>query len=295
MNDDFNDRRMQLIAVAHRRRAALDIADVAAFIGHQNGAFKLAGFFGVDTEIGRQLHRAADALRHIDKGAVRSHRGVQRGKEVVIARHYGPKILFHQFRMIVDRLAERTEDDPLLGQLFAVGGRHRHRVEYRVHGHLAPFTYRHAQLVKGFFHLAGQKGIGPGLLHRARLGGAGLIAVAAGGGGIVAVILIIQLIVMRFQPVRLLHFQPRPVGIQTKLQHPLRLIAASRDSPNDFFINAFGQLIGLQASKKALFVVERAAGPGFDIVSCFSITRHSYSACTPKLSPQPHSCCAFGL
>ncbi|EJK90665.1 hypothetical protein UUU_22500 [Klebsiella pneumoniae subsp. pneumoniae DSM 30104 = JCM 1662 = NBRC 14940] len=100
---------------------------------------------------------------------------------------------------------------------------------------------------------------------------------------------------MRFQPVRLLHFQPRPVGIQTKLQHPLRLIAASRDSPNDFFINAFGQLIGLQASKKALFVVERAAGPGFDIASCFSITRHSYSACTPKLSPQPHSCCAFGL
>ncbi len=132
-------------------------------------------------------------------------------------------------------------------------------------------------------------------LQRARLGSAGLIAVAAGGRGIVAVILIIQLIVMRFQPVRLLHFQPRPVGIQTKLQHPLRLIAASRDSPNDFFINAFGQLIGLQASKKALFVVERAAGPGFDIVSCFSITRHSYSACTPKLSPQPHSCCAFGL
>ncbi len=94
MDDDFNDRGMQLIAVAHRRRAAFNIADVAAFIGHQNGAFKLPGLFGVDAEIGRQLHRAADALRHIDKGAVRSHRGVQRGKEVVIPRHYGAQILF---------------------------------------------------------------------------------------------------------------------------------------------------------------------------------------------------------
>ena len=197
--------------------------------------------------------------------------------------------------MVVDRLAERAEDDPLLRQLFTVGGRHRHRVEYRVHRHLAPFAHRYAQLVKGFFHLAGQKGVGPGLLHRAGLGGAGLIAVAAGGGGIVAVILIIQLIVMRLQPVRLFHLQPRPVGIEPELQHPLRLIAAGGDGANHFFINAFGQLIGLQASEKALFIIERAAGPGFDIVCCFSITRHSYSACTPKLSPQPHSCCAFGL
>ncbi len=41
MDDDFNDRGMQLIAVAHRRRAAFNIADVAAFISHQNGAVQL--------------------------------------------------------------------------------------------------------------------------------------------------------------------------------------------------------------------------------------------------------------
>jgi hypothetical protein len=35
---------MQLVAVAHGRGAPFDIADVAAFIGHQNGAFELAGF-----------------------------------------------------------------------------------------------------------------------------------------------------------------------------------------------------------------------------------------------------------
>jgi uncharacterized RmlC-like cupin family protein len=38
-------------------------------------------------------------------------------EKTVIARHHGPQILFHQFRMVVDRLAERAEDDPLLRQL----------------------------------------------------------------------------------------------------------------------------------------------------------------------------------
>ena len=70
MDDDLYHRRVQLVAVAHRCRTAFDIADVAAFIGHQDGAFKLAGFFRVDAEIGRELYRAAHAFRHVDKGAV---------------------------------------------------------------------------------------------------------------------------------------------------------------------------------------------------------------------------------
>ncbi len=56
-----------------------------------------------------------------------------------------------------------------------------------------------------------------------------------------------------------------------------------------------GESFGVQASKKALFVVERAAGPGFDIVSCFSITRHSYSACKPMSWPKALMKKSFGL
>jgi hypothetical protein len=52
---------------------------------------------------------------------------VREGREVAV-----------EFRMVVDRLAERAEDDPLLRQLFTVGGRHRHRVEYRVQMRPAP-------------------------------------------------------------------------------------------------------------------------------------------------------------
>ncbi|MNR55716.1 hypothetical protein D3C85_1761460 [compost metagenome] len=84
MQDHFHHRRMQLIAVAYRSRAAFDVADIAAFVGDQDGAFELPGFGGVNTEIGRQFHGAAYALRHIDEGPVRGHRGVQRGEEVVV-------------------------------------------------------------------------------------------------------------------------------------------------------------------------------------------------------------------
>ena len=44
VNDDLYHRRVQLVAVAHRGGAPFDIADVAAFVRYQNGAFKLSGF-----------------------------------------------------------------------------------------------------------------------------------------------------------------------------------------------------------------------------------------------------------
>ena len=245
MDDDFNHRRMQLIAVAYRRRAAFDIAHIATLVGDQNRTFKLAGFLGVDTEIGRQLHRTAHTFRHVDKGAIGSDRGVQRSEEVVVARHHGTEILFHQFRMIVNRFAKGAEDDPLLRQLLAIGGCHRYRVENGVHRDFFAFAYRYPEQVKGFLDFICQEGVCPGLLHRAGLRGAGLVAVAAGWRRVVAVILIIQLIVMRFQPVRLLHLLPGLKGVETKFEHPLRFITTSGNRAYHLFINAFGQLIGL--------------------------------------------------
>ncbi|MOA31745.1 hypothetical protein D3C78_1529190 [compost metagenome] len=70
VQDHLHHRRVQLVAVTHRGRTAFDIADIAAFIGDQDGALELAGFGGVDTEIGRQFHRTAHALRHVNEGAV---------------------------------------------------------------------------------------------------------------------------------------------------------------------------------------------------------------------------------
>ena len=199
---------MQLIAVAHRGRTPFDIADIAAFIGHQNGTFELAGFFRINAEIGRQLHRAAHSFWHVDKGTVRSYRRVEGGKKVVIPRHHGAKILLHQLRVVVDRFTKRTENNPLLRQFFPVGCRYRDGVENRINRDFTPFAYRHAQQVKGLFDFLSQIGAGAGLLHRTRLRSAGVVAVTAGRRRVIAVILVVELFIMRFQPVRLLHLQP---------------------------------------------------------------------------------------
>ena len=123
MDDHLNHRRMQLVTVTYRRRTTFDIADVTPLIRHQNRAFKLSGFFCIDTEIGRQFHWATHTLRHINKRAVRCHRRIQRGKEIVIPRDDGTEVFFYQFWMIVDGLAERAENNTLFRQLIAVGRR----------------------------------------------------------------------------------------------------------------------------------------------------------------------------
>ena len=73
--DQLDDRGMQLVLVALRRRAAFEIADIGALLGDDQRALELAGFRGVDAEIGRQFHRAAHAFGDIDEGAVREDRG----------------------------------------------------------------------------------------------------------------------------------------------------------------------------------------------------------------------------
>ncbi len=110
MRDQFDHGGVQLVLVAHRRGAAFEIADVGALVGDDQRALELAGVALVDAEIGRQLHRAAHARRHVDERAVGEHRRVQRGKEVVRGRHHRAEILLHQFGMFADRFRDRHED-----------------------------------------------------------------------------------------------------------------------------------------------------------------------------------------
>src|SRR5690606_7899514 len=59
----LDHRRVQLVLVALRRRAALEVGHVGAFLGDDQGALELAGLAGIDAEIGGELHRAAHPLR----------------------------------------------------------------------------------------------------------------------------------------------------------------------------------------------------------------------------------------
>ena len=56
---------VQLVLVAHRRGAALEVRDVGALVGDDEGALELSGVGGVDAEIGGELHRAAHALGNV--------------------------------------------------------------------------------------------------------------------------------------------------------------------------------------------------------------------------------------
>ena len=128
----LDDRRVQLVLVAHRRRAAFEIAHVRAFLGDDQRALELSGPLRVDAEVGRQLHRAAHALRDVGERSVGEHRRVQRREEVVGVRHDRPEILLHEIRVVLHRFGERAEDDADFGQLLLERRRHRHAVEHRV-------------------------------------------------------------------------------------------------------------------------------------------------------------------
>ena len=114
---DLDHRRVQLAGVALRRGAALEVADVGALVGDDQRPLELPGVLGIDPEVGRELHRAAHARRHVDERAVGEHRRVQRRVEVVAVRHDGAEIFPHQLRMLAHRLGDRAEDHPGLGQL----------------------------------------------------------------------------------------------------------------------------------------------------------------------------------
>ena len=148
----FHHRRMQLVFVALRRGTAFQVGDVSPLVGNDQRPFELAGVAGVDAEVGGQFHRAAHARRDVDEGTVGKHRRIQRRVVVVPIRHHRAQILAHQLGMLAHRLGERAEHDAQFGQLALVAGRHRHRIEHRVHRHAGQdglFRQRNTKLFVG--------------------------------------------------------------------------------------------------------------------------------------------------
>ena len=115
--DQFDHRGVQLVFIAHWRRAAFQVADMAAFFGNDQRALELPGIGGIDSEIGRQLHWATHAFGNVDKRPVAEDGGVQRGEEIVAVRHHRAEVFLDQLRVLDDRLGERAEDDAGLGSL----------------------------------------------------------------------------------------------------------------------------------------------------------------------------------
>ena len=91
--DQLDHGGVKLVLVAHRRGAAFEVAHIRALVGDDQRALELAGVLLVDAEVGRELHRAAHARRHVDERAVGEHRRIERREEIVRHRHDRAEIL----------------------------------------------------------------------------------------------------------------------------------------------------------------------------------------------------------
>src|SRR5690606_2185129 len=64
---------VQLVFVTHRRGATFQVAYVAAFLRDDEGALELTRVGRVDAKVGRQLHGATHAFRHVHERPVAEH------------------------------------------------------------------------------------------------------------------------------------------------------------------------------------------------------------------------------
>ena len=256
VRDELDDRGVQLVLVALRRRAAFEVADRRALVGDDQRPLELAGVLRVDAEVGRQLHRAAHALRDVDEAAVAEHRGVERREVVVGVRHDRADVLLHQVGMILHRFGERAEDDAELGQLAAERRRHRHRVEHRIDGDVREqllLLERDAELVEGRadFRIDLVEAVELLLLRRR---------------GVVAHALVVDRLVRDVLPVRLFHLEPRAERLEAPLEQPLGLALLRRDQAHHVFIEADRDdvLLGVGDEPVLVFGIRQF----FDLLGC---------------------------
>ncbi len=137
--------------------------------------------------------------------------------------------------MLLDRLADRAEDDARLFQLFLEGGGDRYAVEHGVDGDAGKrllLLEGDAELVEGLHEF------GVELLDFLEAAGAALLL----GRGVVVHLLVVDRGETDLRPARLLVVERGPVavGAEAPLQHPVGLVLLSGDEADDVFVDALG-------------------------------------------------------
>ena len=128
---------MQLVLVAHRCCATLQVADVSVVVGNDKRTLKLSSVACVDAEVGAKLHRAAHALGNVYERAVREDGAVKGSEEIVLIRHHASQVFLHEVGMVLYGIADGAEYHALLGEVLLEGGLHGHGVHDGVHRHTA--------------------------------------------------------------------------------------------------------------------------------------------------------------
>src|SRR5437588_2604523 len=93
-NLDLYDGAVQAVAGIGWSSTSLDIVDIRARSGDNQGALELTHILGIDTKVGLQGNFNAHALWHIDKAATAPHRAVERGEFIIGWGNNGAEMLF---------------------------------------------------------------------------------------------------------------------------------------------------------------------------------------------------------
>ena len=93
LGDDLDHGAVQRVGGVDGGGAALDVVDVGALVGDDQGPLELAHVVAVDPEIGLQRDLDLHALGHVDEGAARPDGAVERRELVVVRRDDGAEVL----------------------------------------------------------------------------------------------------------------------------------------------------------------------------------------------------------
>ena len=113
LSDDLDHGRVQRVGRVDRRGAALDVVNVGAVLGDDQGALELAHVLGVDPEVGLQRHLDLDTGGHVDERAARPDRGVERRELVVVRRDDRRPVLADEVLVLAQSGVHVGEDHAL--------------------------------------------------------------------------------------------------------------------------------------------------------------------------------------
>ena len=237
--------RMQLVFITLWGGTALEIGDLRPLVANDERTLELAGIGGVDPEVGRKLHRTFHAFRHVDEGAVGKHRGVQRREVVVRLGYDRTQILADQLRVFTNRFGDGAEDDARFMELLLEGGRHRDRVEHRIHGDTrqrGALVQRNTQLFIGLQQL------GVDLIQALRTVFRLFRRTEIGD------CLIVDGGIFQMRPGRRRHLEPLMIGFETPLEHPLWFFFLLGNEGDRAFIQARRHGIAFDVGHESLLV-----------------------------------------
>ncbi len=155
LGHQLDHRGVQLVLVALRGGAALQVRNGRALFADDQCPLELPGVLRVDAEVGRQLHRALGASGDVDEGAVGEDRRVEAGPVVVGRRDHAAQVLLEQLGVVPGGVAHGAEDHAGLGQLVLKGGLDGDGIEDRVDGNFSrgaifPFLLQRRRGRRGF-------------------------------------------------------------------------------------------------------------------------------------------------